>query len=93
MVNHPSMQYSRYMPRFPWWFSDRKTPVPIPNTAEKTVRSNNTWTGRSWKDSFLPRVYLKKSTVSLAVLFLWLVKAGENCGSIPKRDEEGWRAF
>jgi hypothetical protein len=40
----------------PWWFSDRITPVPIPNTAEKTAHSNNTRTVRSRKDSLPPRV-------------------------------------
>ena len=55
--------------RIPWWFSDRKTPVPIPNTAEKTARSDNTRTVRSRKDSSLPRVYLTKSTALDVVLF------------------------
>ena len=55
----------------PWWFSDRKTPVPIPNTAEKTAHGNNTRTVRSRKDSSLPRVIFKQRTApsNRAVLF------------------------
>jgi hypothetical protein len=49
--------------KFPWWFSCGKTPVPIPNTAVKTARRDNTWTVRSRKDSVPPRVHLTKASI------------------------------
>jgi hypothetical protein len=61
------MQLSGYPTGFPWWFSDRITPVPIPNTAEKTAHSNNTWLARAWEDSLPPRAFLKLN--SLVILY------------------------
>ena len=73
-VKSLSMQLSGFEDpkEIPWWFSDRITPVPIPNTAEKTVHGNNTRTVRSRKDSSLPRVNIQKSaTDSLQRRFLF----------------------
>lgn len=53
--------YDALLKEIPWWFSGRITPVPIPNTAVKTTRSDNTWTVRSWKDSFPPRVIIREA--------------------------------
>lgn len=55
--------------KFPWWFSDRITPVPIPNTAEKTAHSDNTRTVRSRKDSSLPRFIFKKAVNFILAAF------------------------
>ena len=43
-----------------WWFSTSKTPVPIPNTAVKTLYSDNTYLERDWEDSLLPRYIISE---------------------------------
>lgn len=67
-----------------WWFSERKTPVPIPNTDVKTHRGDNTWTVRFWEDSFLPRVLnMRHPGTEMVPGCLCCVVGGE--GSLRKR--------
>ena len=56
-----------------WWPSERKPPVPIPNTVVKTLSGENTWRATSWEDSSLPASKLNKSEnwwISIFAFFL-----------------------
>ena len=59
-----------------WWPSERKPPVPIPNTVVKTLSGENTWRATSWEDSSLPTSKLNKSEItwigSFTFLFVWI---------------------
>ena len=46
--------------RIRWWPRVRKTPVPIPNTVEKTHIGDNTWRATAWEDNSLPAPNLRK---------------------------------
>ena len=47
-----------------WWPSERKPPVPIPNTVVKTLSGENTWRATSWEDNSLPTSKLNKSEIT-----------------------------
>ena len=54
----------------------RKTPVPIPNTVEKTHIGENTWRATAWEDNSLPAPILEKTqaqTVGSFFILLFLI--------------------
>ena len=56
-----------------WWPSERKPPVPIPNTVVKILSGENTWRATAWIDSSLPTSKLNKSEnwwISIFAFFL-----------------------
>ena len=50
----------------------RKTPVPIPNTVEKTHISENTWRATAWEDNPLPAPFLEKRELIFSVLSFFI---------------------
>lgn len=49
----------------------RKTPVPIPNTVEKTHIGENTWRATAWEDNSLPAPILEER-IRLSSLFFYI---------------------
>ena len=57
-----------------WWPSEKKPPVPIPNTVVKILSGENTWRATSWEDNLLPTSKLNKSEnwwISVFAFLLW----------------------